>query len=163
MDLLKYEFMENPEGSYNAFIGDLVKDIRHYRNDVPGEEFKRAMPAMQKLEKKLQQLDAEWGQPKRDYIQEIMDELDIEGSVEEKVMDEIKRAAGSIVNGLFEKDFLMEELDFSFNKIANFSWIIFQGYKAREIEKDAPLIVIKEIFRASCYKYNIIFIDNCPF
>lgn len=78
---LDLEFFENPEHnstSYNGMVGELIRKVRYYRNDKTVEEFKFAIPDLKKIEQELQIFDTSIGDPKRNYIEEIMKELDKE-------------------------------------------------------------------------------------
>jgi hypothetical protein len=76
MDLLKYEFLDAPEGSYNAKLKELASLVRHYHSNTPIEEFRRAIPNLQKIEGWLQTADKSMGKDEiRNYIQEIMEQL----------------------------------------------------------------------------------------
>lgn len=75
MNLLRYEFIEGPDDSINGMLRTLVKGLRYNRSYVTVEEFKKAMPGFHVIETKLQRLDADISSPKRNYVQEIMEEL----------------------------------------------------------------------------------------
>ncbi|MGV3595304.1 MAG: hypothetical protein ACO1NK_08640 [Sediminibacterium sp.] len=44
MDLIKYEFYKEEDGAYYHFIGQLVKKVRYYREQVSINEFEAAIP-----------------------------------------------------------------------------------------------------------------------
>jgi hypothetical protein len=159
MNLLHYEFQDNPEGSYNAMIGNLVKTVRHYRSNVPADEFKNATPHMKEIESALQRLDTSVGEPVRYYLQEIMQELDEEDAIEDNLMSSITIAGQAINNFFNEKIFRLEDYSYDYNNFQAVQWLEFYGY----IEKDgdqAELRVIGEIFRSVCNQKNVIFINS---
>ena len=158
MDLLKYEFMDAPENSFNGRLGILVKKVRHYRTNVPIDDFERALPELQNMEFQLQKIDESIGEPKRYYIQEIMNELEEESLVDEKIMEEIELSSKAIIRELYDTDFTIENFSFKLRRSEVTSWIEFYGYKNKKGD-DSSLLVIKEVIRASCYKYGIVFID----
>ena len=159
MDLLKYEFMKALEGSYNYNVGQLIKKIRYYRQQVAIDEFKVAIPQLKVLEKELQKFDNDIGGERRNYIEEIMEELDKESEIEGKVIDEIERSSRAINATLYDTEFSMHDFAYEFRNNEAISWIEFYGYKI-EKQTDGTLLVIKEIFRSVCYKYGIVFIDS---
>lgn len=158
MDLIKYEFYKEEDGAYYHFIGELVKKVRYYRENVSIDEFKIAIPSLKEMESKLQDIDLNLGHETRNYLQEIMDELNAESEVEEKVLDEIERSAKAIVNSIYDTQLSMKDFSFAFRKSDSFFWLEFFGYKEPN-NNEGALLVIKEVFRSVCYKYNIIFID----
>ena len=158
MDLIKYEFYKEEDGAYYHFIGQLVQRVRYYRENVPVDEFKAAIPELKELESTLQDIDSNLGHETRYYLQEIMEELNAESEVQEKVIDEIERSAKAIVNSIYDTNLAMEDFSYAFRKSESYFWLEFFGYKEGN-KFDGALLVIKEVFRAVCYKYNIIFID----
>ena len=159
MDLLKYEFLNSPEGSYNDLITQLVKQIRYYRTKVSVDEFKAAMPQLQAKERELQNIDESVGEETRYFIQEIMDELSIEDEIREKALDEIQRSSQAIIMHLHNTNCSVADFAYEFINSEAVSWIEFYGYKLPK-KADETLHIIKEVFRSICYKYNIIFIDS---
>ena len=57
MDLIKYEFYKEEDGAYYHFIGQLVKKVRYYREQVSINEFEAAIPELKAIEKRLQDID----------------------------------------------------------------------------------------------------------
>jgi len=157
MDLLKYEFTDSPPDSYNGYIGTLVSKIRHFRS-VPIDEFKSAMPELKSMEQRIQRMDASIGQPHREYIKEIMEELDIEDVIEEKIIEDVERSMKAIVGALFKKDISLTDISYDYLLYQAVPWVTLKGY-ADESELDGPLLVIKECFRSACYKHGAVFID----
>ena len=109
MDLLQHEFTTAPAGSYLNNVGQLVNKIRHYRENVSMDEFKAALPSLKVLERQLQQFDDTLGEERRNYIEEIMTELEQETETEEKLIADIQRFSKTIVATLFDKEFLIDE------------------------------------------------------
>lgn len=68
MNLLRYEFIDGPDGSINGMLRSLVKELRYNRSQVTIEEYKRAMPHLYTIEATLQRLDAEIRGPKRNIL-----------------------------------------------------------------------------------------------
>ena len=72
MDLLKYEFIDAPEGSYNFILSELVKSVRYCVTELPAEEFRRELPRLRRKEAVLHEIDQELSIDERNYIQEIV-------------------------------------------------------------------------------------------
>ena len=157
MDLLKYEFLDSPEGSFNQILGKLVKDVRYYTSQVPLEEFKEAMPYLKHEEAKLQKIDAEILKNKRNYIEEIMEELQQEAEMEEKLFEDFEWTAKSILITFFDKEFNLSDYSYELKKNRGIYWIEFYG---NVNINDKVLLVVKEVFKSVCYKYGIVFIDG---
>lgn len=156
MGLLKYEYIDSSKGSFNGILGELVKKVRHYHNNVSVDEFKSVLPILKSIEAQLQMLDKKIGNEKRFYLEEIMSELTEENEIEENLLEEIKEKT-IVALELFSKlEFQIDILSYEFKKHKGVYLIIFNdnGHIGNE-----ELLVIKEVFRAVCYKYNVIFID----
>jgi hypothetical protein len=159
MDLLRYEFMNAPEGSYNYNVGQLVKKVRYYRENVSIDDFKAAIPELKVLERKLQSFDQEIGLDRREYLEEIMDELKKESEIESQLLEEIERASKAIASALYDTNFSLDDFLFEFRNDDAVYWIEFYGYQNAK-KTDGTLLVVKEVFRSVCYKFGIIFIDS---
>ena len=81
MDLIKYEFYKEEDGAYYHFIGQLVKKVRYYREQVSINEFEAAIPELKAIEKRLQDIDISLGETPRQYLAEIMNELNNESAL----------------------------------------------------------------------------------
>ena len=158
MDLLKFEFKNGEEGSYPYNLALLIKKLRHYKSDVAKDAFEPALPELQKIEKELQNYDATTGNDKRSYIQEIVDELEKEAEIKNKFLEEVEKSSRSVVAVLHKKDFSMDDFLYEFRGNEETFWLEFSGYKS-QLSHDDFLNVVKEVFRAVCYKTGIIFID----
>lgn len=158
MNLLRYEFYIGPADSINGMLRTLVTDIRYNRSQVSIEDFKRDLPRLKQIESTLQRLDSQVGHPHRNYIQEIMDELTVEEENEENLLEDLERASVATINALFGTTFIYNDLSFSLEKADHFPYLTFKGY-TDDRETDADLIIIREVFRSICYKYNFIFVD----
>jgi len=158
MDLLRYEFIDGPDGSINGMLRTLVKGLRYNRSYVTVEEFKKAMPGLLVIESNLQRLDADIGSPKRNYVQEIMEELDQEQNNEANITEDLTHATIATIKALFGHDFQFDELLFTIGKADHYHWLQFNGY-TNERTVDANLIIVREVFRSICNKYNYIFVD----
>lgn len=77
MDLLQFEFQNGEPGSYSYNLGQLIKKLRYFRN-VSLDQFQAAAPELKQIEKELQDFDSLLGDPKRFYIDELMEELNNE-------------------------------------------------------------------------------------
>lgn len=75
MDLLNFEFYTEENGAYDNLIGELVRKVRYYREQVSIDDFMAAMPELQQMETRIQEIDISLGEERRYYIKEIMDEL----------------------------------------------------------------------------------------
>lgn len=160
MNLLKYEFMDAAEGSYNALIKELVIRIRHNRENISIDEFKVAMPEVRTIEEVLQRIDEEIGGEPRDYIDEIMEELDREGQVEEQLLEEIERSAKALTSA-YNIEFVLDDFSFDLRSNEGIFWIEFFGYKVNR-DPNLTLLMLKEVFRSACYKFDVTFVDHCP-
>ncbi len=160
-DLLQHEFTDAPPNSYNGLIGDLVKQIRYYR-EVPFDEFKAAMPKLKVLEKNLNNLDDVMNQPRREYITEILEALKQETESEENLIEDLTSSAKVIISTLYEKNFDLADYAYELRSIRSIRWIEFYGYREGE-EADERLKVVTDIFRSLCARYGFIFIDSTTF
>jgi hypothetical protein len=159
MDLLKYEFIDAPEDSYNGYLKQLVASMRYNYSMVSSEEFHAAIPQLQKLEGIIQKMDSDIGRGERLYLQEILAELGEESELEEKVLSEIQRAAQAIIQTDYQKVFSMGDYNFLYRNSQAVSWIDFFGYQG-EKSTDTILFTVRDVFKSICYKYGIIFIDS---
>jgi hypothetical protein len=158
MNLLYNEFNEGPDGSINGMLRTLVKELRYNRSQLTIDEFKQAIPSLKQIESKLQRLDTDMHQPKRDYINEILDELEQESENEASLANDLAGACTAIVTTLLNSSFDFDDLLFTTNKAKQYHWLQFSGYvDQRPI--DANLVIVKEVFRSICYRYNYTFID----
>lgn len=107
----------------------------------------------------MQEFDDSIGLGKRNYIDEIMEELQQEAEVEEKLMADIVRFSKTIVNTIFHEEFVADEFAFDFRIKEAVKWLEFYGYKNEQVI-DEKLNVVKDIFRSVCSMHNIIFIDS---
>jgi hypothetical protein len=158
MNLLRYEFINSPDGSINGMIRKLVTELRYNRSFVQAEEFHRRMPELRQIEARIQQNDAEIHLPKREYINEILAELDQESDNQTNLEEDLKSATFSIIASLLNRPFNIEDIVYTTGKSEHYTWLHFSGY-GEQRPLDAELILAKEIFRSICNKYNYIFID----
>lgn len=158
MEMLRFEFMDGPESSFNGMLRTLVKGLRHSRSYVNLEEFKRLMPGFRTIEAELQKIDADVRRPKRNYIQEIMEELEQEQNDEQKIIEDLRSATIATIKTLFGKSFDFDELSFEIGKADNFPYVHLRGYLS-EKKADGNLVIVREVFRAISYRYNHIFVD----
>jgi hypothetical protein len=158
MDLLKFEFKNGEEGSHTYHLGILVKKLRYYNSNEAIDAFESALPELQKIERKLQNLDAKPGNDKRFYIQEIKDELEKETGIKNRFLEEVERSAKPVIEALHKKDFSIDDFSYELRGNEGIFWIEFFGYKL-QLSHDDFLHVVKEVFRSVCYKNGIIFID----
>jgi hypothetical protein len=155
---LHYEFQQHADESYNGMMGTLVRLVRRYYN-TPQEEAQDQIPPIQAIAAKLRVFDEQINEPERDYIQEILDALSAEGSLEENLMGAITSSCTAITKYLFEKQFTIKEYAFEFNNSEAVQWLEFYGYKEKQTE-NAELQAVKEIFRSVCSHHKVIFIDS---
>jgi hypothetical protein len=158
MSLLRFEFNKSPEGSINGMLRKLVTELRYNRSQVKAEEFHRRMPELRQIEARIQQNDAEIHLPKREYINEIMAELDKESDNEMNLEEDLRGATLSIIASLLNRSFSFEDLIYRTGKSEHYCWLHFSGYGEQK-SLDAELILAKEIFRSVCNKYGYVFID----
>lgn len=158
MNLLRYEFIDGPDGSINGMLRGLVTALRYNRSHITIEEYHKALPHLYTIEAKLQKLDEQIGQPKRNYIQEIVEELDQEVNDEDSILEDLRHASTAMLRLMFDQPFNFEDLSFITSKADHYHWMQFSGYKdGRPV--DARLLVAKEVFRSICNKYNYILLD----
>jgi len=157
MDLLKYEFMESKEGSYIHMLGQLISKLRYCRSSIPADQFMLEMPALQSMEEGLQNFDSEIGYERRNYIEEIMDELSQEDDIKTNLLDEIERSCKVIMRNLYNEGFSMADLSVEFVNKAAVYWLEFSNYNNSDANRD---YVLKEVVKAMCYKFGVIFIDK---
>jgi hypothetical protein len=158
MNLLRYEFISGPDGSINGMLRKLVIDLRYNRSMVTIEEFKQAKPNLQKVEQQLQKLDNQIGQPHRNYIEEIMEELSEESDNETNLDEDLRTATYAMSASFLDQKIDFDDFAFSTGKAEHYHWLRFSGYVDQR-PLDANLLIAKEVFRSICNKYNYIFID----
>ncbi|MCU7547786.1 hypothetical protein OCK74_01610 [Chitinophagaceae bacterium LB-8] len=159
MDLLKYEFMKSAQGSINDLIGQLVRGMRHIYYNVTIDQYSASLPELQEIEQILQREDQELGREPRNYLKEILEELEAESKLESKLLEEIERSAKTIVSALYEPDFSLEDFGYDFKKSEATYWLEFYGYKKNK-GVDSSLLIVRDVFKSICYKHGIIFIDS---
>lgn len=158
MNLLRYEFIEGPDDSFNGMLRTLVKELRYNISYITIDEFKRAMPPLKLIEAKLQKVDSEIKQPTRNYIEEIMEELNQESENETNIVDDLSRASKATVESLFDEEINFDDFSFRIGKAEHYHWLQFTGYTDKR-PLDANLLIVREVFRSICNKYQYIFID----
>lgn len=126
---------------------------------VPIEDFKAAIPELKQLEARLQNIDMSLGEPARNYLQEIMDEIKAESAIEDNLISEIDRLSKAITAELFDTVFSLDNFAFEYRNVGSAQWVEFYGYKEAQLT-DGTLLVVKEVFRSVCYKMGLIFIDS---
>lgn len=157
MDLLKYEFIDAPEGSYNFILSELVKSVRYCVTELPAEEFRRELPRLRRKEAVLHEIDQELSIDERNYIQEIVAEIKEETEMEEKLFDELEWATESILTTVVDEEVIIEDYYYELKKNRGVYWIEYHG------KTDAPEkinLIVKEIFKSVCYRYGIVVIDG---
>lgn len=158
MNLLKYQFINAAEGSFNGLLKELVTKVRFYYENTATDEAKNSIPTLNQIQATLQQLSAEIGDDERNYIEEIIQELEEEQFLEDKVIDEIERSLKAVVSS-YNIEVELSNFSFELKSTDAVFWMEFFGYKARK-ESDLTLLMVTEVFRAACYKFNIIFINH---
>ncbi|GGH48283.1 hypothetical protein GCM10007423_49360 [Dyadobacter endophyticus] len=157
MKLLKYEFLDAPEGSYNGVLKQLVTQIRNLRNNSTSEDFIKAGPSVRKLEQWLQNVDDSMSNGShREYIQEIMDELSQEDDIESNFLEEIERSLKTILKSVANIGFSMDDVNFSFENVEAVQWIEYLGYNGDKQKQE----IVRSTFQSICYKNGLIFIDK---
>jgi hypothetical protein len=161
MNLLKYEFdKSSPDGSYNGMLRSLVTKVRYHRNNVSAEYFKAAIPEMLEIETNLQNFDKQIDIPNRNYLQEILDELDAESRIEPGFFEEIETACLALVRDTLEGNlFSLNNYSLIFKKIDNYFVVLFLGYQDGVEQPKGEILIVREILRSLSNKYDIIFID----
>jgi hypothetical protein len=157
-NLLPYEFSDGPEDSINGMLRKLVTDLRYNRSMVSIEEFRSALVDLRGIERRLQSLDTQIGQPIREYIDDIMNELNEESDIESIIEDELRMATIATVSAVIGMEIEFDQLAYVVGKANQYHWVQLLGYKD-ERPVDSCLIIAVECFRAICSKYNYIFIN----
>jgi len=158
MKLLDNEFNDGPDGSISGMLKSLVSQLRLNRSNISAEEFRQRLPALINIEATLQEFDQQIGQPARNYIEEIMAELDLESDDQIQLVKDLERATKAIVLSFRNQEVDFNDFDCVIGKSENYGWVKFGGYVDQR-PVDSVLILAKEIARAICYKYNYAFID----
>ncbi|NII28235.1 hypothetical protein HB364_24340 [Pseudoflavitalea sp. X16] len=158
MNLLHYEFIDGPDDSINGMLRKLVTDVRYNRSMVSIEEFRATLPSLKKIEQQVQHSDTQIGRPYRNYIEEIMQELEQESENEINIEDDLRRATVATITSILGQQLNFESLSFSIGKAEHYPWLRFSGY-LDESPADANIVIAREVFRSICNKYNYIFID----
>lgn len=159
MDLLRYEFTTAPEGSYNYNLSQLIKKVRHYRSNTSIDDFRAALPELKKMEKWLQNVDNTMDNEFRNYLADIMTELEEEDAVTSQLVEELERYSKAVVSALFTFDFSLSDIKYEINNNEGIFWLEFHGYSDKKATEDV-LSAVKEAFRLVCYKSGIVFIDK---
>lgn len=76
----------------------------------------------------------------------------------QKVIEEVTRLS-AVITGENADDFSLTYYDYNLRANQKEFWIEFFGFKSWAAEVDHSLTV-KEVFRAVCYKYGIVFVDR---
>lgn len=81
--------------------------------------------------------------------------------VEEQLLEQVTKSAKTIMDriSLREMHFSLDEFAFEFRNDEAVLWLEFYGYKEAR-KSDFELLVVKEVFRFTCNKLGVIFIDN---
>jgi len=158
MNLLHYEFVAGPDGSINGMLRRLVTDLRYNRSMVTVDVFKSSLPALREIEQQVQNLDREIGRSHRNYIDEILLELDEESESESNIEEDLRRATIATIDSIIGEEIDFEKLSYSTGKAEHYHWIRFSGYTDQRAI-DSGILIARETFRAICNKYNYIFID----
>lgn len=158
MNLLRYEFIDGPDDSFNGRLQKLVKDLRYNKSMITIDEFKQAMPNLQRIEQQIQQTDKEIRQAHRNYIDEIMQELDEEMNNEISIKDDLRRASNAILISMLNQQVSFDDWEFIIGKSEHYHWLQFFGYLDKR-PIDTNLLLIREVFRSICNKYDYIFIN----
>jgi DNA-binding transcriptional MerR regulator len=155
MQLLKYEFMDVPDDSFNGLLKKLVRNIRYYR-DQPIEEYQQAMPSLISIETSLNHMQELMDLEKGEFIKEITKELEAEDVIEENLTEEIQRSLNAVLE---ERATDLGTIQYIFQNRQAVYWVELFGYNTGEALND-DFRIIKEVFRSVCYKLGVIFIDN---
>lgn len=158
MKLLSYETIEGQEGSYNDLIKQLVRKMRVYSN-TPSDQTEMLKDELISLQAKIQDLDTQFGREYRDYLSDILDELEKESEIEELLMDELKRTASVLIPELDGSNFNIENFSFDFANHRGINIIEFYGYES-EKQLDSKAKIFRDILRSLAYKYEVIFIES---
>lgn len=75
-----------------------------------------------------------------------------------QLIEEVRRLA-TIITGDSSGGFSLSDYDYNLRAGEREFWVEFFGFKSWTTEQDHTLVV-KEVFRAVCYKYGIAFIDK---
>lgn len=157
MDLLKYEFLDTPEGSYNSKLKELVMLVRDYRSNRPIGEFEKAIPNLRKIEEWLQNADRSMGEyEKRDYIQEIMEELEEEEDVSNNFIEEVERASRTVIKSVLNTEFSIEDVAFNLRNSDAVLWVEYLGCNGDREKK----LIVENVFQSVCYKNGILFVNR---
>lgn len=76
----------------------------------------------------------------------------------QKIIEEVARLSG-VITGEGAGDFPLADYDYNLRANQKEFWIEFFGFKSWMSGTDHSLTV-KEVFRAVCYRYGIVFIDR---
>ena len=158
MDILSYEFTSAPDDSYNGMLGGLVRELRLYRNETDSTALLDEIQRFRYMESLLQEIDENFGNEKRGYINEILAALDREQDIIFDFEEEITTACTAVLRSLYSLP------DFS---IAMCSYELIRAEhilvcRLEKIEEDVLGEIkdaIIETFRAVCYKKEVIFIN----
>lgn len=158
MELLKFEFTDAPDASYNGILGKLVREVRYLRKYVPIDEFERNLPKLQRIERELQDLDDGFGEDMRFYIEEIMDELDQEQTLFDSLNEDIERAIKVLLQEIHNKFDTIDIVHFQIQNTQAIYWLQINSYRDDQIPESIK-ITISQIIQSLCYKHGVIFIS----
>lgn len=159
MNILQYELLDAPSGTVNNLLGEMVKQVRHGYLELSIEDFKALLVETKKIEAQLQAIDSEIGRPVRHYIQEIMDELAKQLKCEEELVEHIEWNLHQIIAKHFNMEVEVTTFFFTFYHEYGNSWLLFHGYPKGQ-EEDKRLSLARDIFRSTCNKFGVLFIDR---
>lgn len=115
-NILIKEFTSAPEDSFNGLIAELIQLVRHNRENLSIDEFKKNIPQMKLLEKTINDINSQLGDEREPYIEMIMDALSEEDNTAQELIDVMKTSICDTAKYKWEIDINQEDIDITTTK-----------------------------------------------
>lgn len=159
MDILSYEFTSSPDDSYNGMLGGLVRELRLYRNETDSTALLDEIQRFRYMESLLQEIDENFGNEKREYINEILAALDREQDIIFDFEEEITIACTAVLRSLYNiPNFSIAMCSYELIRAEHLLVCRFETIN-KEVSVAVRDVII-EIFKSVCFQKNIIFLLN---
>ncbi len=159
MDILSYEFTSAPDDSYNGMLGGLVRELRLYRNESDSTALLDEIQRFSYMESVLQEIDENFGNEKREYINEILAALDREQDIILDFEEEITTACTAVLRSLYNiPNFSIAMCSYELIRAEHLLVCRFETIE-EEISGEIKDTII-ETFRAVCYKQGVVFLNS---
>lgn len=109
-NILIKEYTSAPEDSFNGLIAELIQIIRHNRENLSIDEFKKNIPEIKVLEKAINDINSQVGEEREPFIQMIMDALSEEEDIANELVDIMKTSICDTAKYKWEIDIAEDDI-----------------------------------------------------